>query len=116
MSASSLAYWEESLFCALDEQGIAVTDAQLKALAESIQTDHENYGLAFYSPPSSDRLDEIKREADARLERLQKEFDTYRKNAERAVGEALGQSPNTPISIGEYGEVFRNDGRTTQIQ
>lgn len=116
MSTTSLSYWEESFSCALDELGICVTSDQLKSLAEAIEMSHENYGLAFYFPPASDRLNEIKREADTRLERLQVEFDEYRRRAERAVGEALGQSANTPIHIGEYGEVFRTDGRTTQIQ
>jgi hypothetical protein len=77
---------------------------------------HENYGMAFYSPPSSDRLNSIESEWKAKYANLQREFDTYRGNAETAVRKALHQYSDSDVSIGEHGEVFRHGGRTEQIQ
>jgi 23S rRNA A1618 N6-methylase RlmF len=109
-------YWEECLDSSFCEHGITVTPEQLKAVAEDVQGGHENYGMAFYSPPVGDRIADIKREWKKKYDDLQREFDEYRGNAETAVKQALKQYSDANISIGEYGEVFRYDGCTTQIQ
>ncbi len=85
-------------------------------MAEGAEGAHENYGMAFYSPPSSDRYNEIEREWKAKVEALEKDAERYRNNAERAIKEALRQPSDALVSIGEYGEVFRHGGRTDQIQ
>jgi len=111
-----LDYWEECLDSSFCEHGIDVTPEQLKAVSEDVKIGHENYGMAFYSPPAGDRIADINREWKKKYEDLQREFDKYRGNAETAVKKALKQYSDVNVSIGEDGEVFRYDGRTTQIQ
>jgi len=60
---------------------------------------HEYYGMAFYSPPWSDRMGDIEAEWKARLKRLQAEFDAYRNNAETAVKQALRQYDDEPETL-----------------
>lgn len=109
-------YWVECISCAADEIDLPLTKEQIQQLASAVEGGHENYGMAFYSPPASDRISSIEREWKDRLARLQKEFDDYRSNAETAVKRALRQFPDAQVSIGEYGDVFKHGGRTTQIQ
>lgn len=61
-------YWKECISIAAEECGLTLTDEQLDALASSAQAGHEHYGMAFYSPPSSDRYDQIEREWKAKLD------------------------------------------------
>lgn len=109
-------YWKECISSSAQECGLVLTSEQLKCLAKDIEIGHENYGMAFYSPPASDRLNEIEREYQNKIKKIESEFNKYRKNAEEAVKIALNQNPDTNISIGEYGEVTRWGGRVTQIQ
>lgn len=109
-------YWKECIAIAAEECGATLTTDQLECLADSAKSGHEHYGMAFYSPPASDRLNDIEREWKAKHAALQREFDAYRSNAETAVKRALRQSSDTPVTIGKYGEVFRHGGRTEQIQ
>ena len=111
-----LNYWEECLASSFEEYGIMVTSEQLRAIAEDVEAGHDNYGMAFYSPPSSDRISNIEREWKQRFDNLQHKFDKYRGNAEIAVKKALKQYDDVNVSIGEYGEVLRFDGRTERIQ
>ncbi|OKP30181.1 hypothetical protein [Serratia fonticola] len=113
---TELDYWEECISLGAEDCDLKLTPEQLKCLAESVSGGHENYGMAFYSPPDSDRYDDIEREAQSKLKKLQAEFDAYRNNAESAVKQALGQYRDANISIGDHGEVFRHGGRTEQIQ
>ena len=109
-------YWLECVQQSLEEHGVTATKEQAQAIATDVQITHDNYGMAFYSPPSSDRYAEIEREWGEKLRRLQVEFDAYRSNAETAVRIALRQHSDANVSIGEYGEVFRHGGRTEVIQ
>lgn len=114
-------YWQEAVEIALDEMGLyhiveTMTAEQRAEIGQALAVSHECYGMAFYSPPPSDRLNQIDRENKAKLDALQDEFDRYRANAETAVRKALRQYSDTSVSIGEYGEVFRHGGRTEQIQ
>lgn len=109
-------YWKECIEIAADECGAMLTAEQLEFIAGSAQCSHENYRMAFYSPPASDRLNDIEYEWKAKHAALQREFDTYRNNAEKAVKVALKQRNNANVSIGEYGQVFLYCGRTEQIQ
>jgi len=109
-------YWKESLAEAAEECGLKLTDEQLTCLAEAAEGSHEHYGMAFYSPPWTDRISEIEREWETKLKAKDRELERYRTNAEAAVRQALGQYSDSQISIGEHGEVFRHGGRTEQIQ
>ena len=109
-------YWSECIWSAADECALELTAEQHKCLVESVQVAHENYGMAFYSPPWSDRLDSINSELEAKFRSLQAEFDAYKGNAETAVRKALRQYSDAQVTIGEDGEVWRHGGRSTQIQ
>lgn len=109
-------YWIECLSEAADECGFTLTQEQFTCLAEAVKIGHECYGMAFYSPPDSDRLAVIERESADKLRRLQAEYDAYRSNAETAVKRALRQYHDAQVTIGEDGEVLRHGGRTERIQ
>ena len=116
MSYEPKDYWEECLDIAADEIGLVLSREHIKELAQAVATSHENYGMAFYSPPASDRLNEIEREWKAKYERLQRYHDEFVRDATHAVRVALRQPSDVGISIGKNGEVTRSDGRTTVIQ
>lgn len=111
-----LDYWCECLSNAAEEVGLSLTKEQLTALAEAAENGHENYGQAFYSPPATDMFYEQERKHNETIKKLKKEFTDYQHNAETAVKQALGQYSDSQVSIGEYGEVTRYDGRITRIQ
>ena len=112
----SLDYWKECISLAADECGAALTNEQISAIAESVQGGHECYGMAFYTPPVSDRYSQIEREWKAKLDAKQAELDAYRNNAETAIKQALRQHSDAQVTVGEYGEVFKHGGRTERIQ
>lgn len=109
-------YWEECIAQAAEECGLTLTPEQLEFMTDAVEGGHEHYGMAFYSPPSSDRYADIEREWKAKYDALQREFDKYRGNAETAVKMALRQYSDANVTIGENGEVLRHGGRTVQIQ
>ncbi len=109
-------YWEEMIAIAAEECCLALTDVQLKYLAGAAESSHDNYGMAFYSPPASDRISAIESEWKKKYESLQKELDKYRENAEYAMKVALRRSTNDSVSIGDYGEVTLYNGRTVRLQ
>ena len=116
MSNPQLAYWEECITCAAEDNGIALTRTEVTQLAEGVMGGHENYGMAFYSPPASDRMETIEREWREKLKRLQDELDTYRKDAETAIKKALNQYSDSNVEIGKHGEVLRYGGSIDKIQ
>lgn len=113
---NSLDYWKECISIAADECGANLTAEQIEGIAESVQGGHENYGMAFYSPPATDRYSQIEKEWQARLDAKQAELDGYRNNAETAIKKALRQGSDALVTIGKYGKVLRHDGRTEVIQ
>lgn len=108
-------YWIECISLGAEECGLTLTTEQLQALAESVEGGHDNYGMAFYSPPSSDRYDDIEREWKRKLTDKEQEFERYRRNSETAVRRALKYPSDSVLSIGEYGSVFSHGGRTEQV-
>lgn len=110
-------YWEECIAITADEAEIGLTLEQIKTLAEGVKGGHENYGMAFYSPPASDRYNQIEREWKEKYEKLEREFERYRNGAETAIKRALPQRVyrDEPVSITPDGDVFKHGGRTTQI-
>lgn len=109
-------YYAECISDAAHECGLTMTEAQLKYIAKAVEGAAENVDMAFYSPPPSDRYNEIEREWKGRLKALESEFEAYRANAETAVKRALRQYSDSVVSIGEHGDVFRHGGRTDRIQ
>jgi molecular chaperone GrpE (heat shock protein) len=109
-------YWTECIAIAAEECGLKLTTEQLEYLASAAEGGHEHYGMAFYSPPASDRLEDIEREWKEKLRRLQAEFDAYRGNAETAVKQALRVYDDANVSIEPHGEVLMHGGRTVRIQ
>ena len=107
MSYGKKDYYAEGLSESFDENGIGATREQIEAVAADIATYVEHEGMAFYSPPSSDRYNEIEREWKAKYEALKKEFDRYVGNAETAVKRVGRMHSDANISIGQYGEVTR---------
>ena len=116
MSRTTTDYWTECIAQAAEDCGLAMTPEQLDAIATAAEAGHDNYGQAFYSPPASDRVSDIRSEWKAKLDALQAEYDQYRRNAEGAVKQALRVHRDDRVSIGKYGEVLRHDGRTERIQ
>lgn len=109
-------YYTECVDSAADEVGLKLTAEQAKHIGEAVEIAVENVGMAFYSPPASDRYAQIEREWEAKYKALEKEFDKYRGNAEMAVKVALNQHRDAHVAIGEHGEVRRFDGRSDRIQ
>lgn len=109
-------YYQECLAEAFDEAGIQATPEQLKLCAEHVEGAADSVGMAFYSPPASDRYNEIEREWKRKYDTLRAEFDRYQGNAETAVKKALRQYSDANVSIGEHGEVTRYGGRIERIQ
>lgn len=109
-------YWRECIETAIDECELTATAEQVAYLSDAVSGAHECYGMAFYSPPPSDRVSSVEREWKAKYEALQREFDKYRANAEGAVKRALRQPSDANVSIENDGSVSRIDGRTTLIQ
>ena len=116
MSNPQLAYWEDCITYAADEAGISLTYNEVTQLAEGVMGGHENYGMAFYSPPARDRMETIEREWRQKLKRLQDELDAYRKDAETAIKKALNQYSDANVEIGKNGEVLRYGGSIDKIQ
>lgn len=109
-------YWKECVSEAAESCGVELTEEQVIHIAASVEGCHENFGMAFYSPPPSDRLAVIEQEAQAKYDRLEREFEAYRDNANTAIRKALRQHPDAVVSVEEGGEVYRHGGRTERIQ
>lgn len=108
-------YRRECIALGAESCDLELTPEQLECLADSAQGGHEHYGMAFYSPPSSDRLSTIEAEWKSKLDSLRKEFDNYRSNSEKAIRSALSLRSESNISIEQHGDVFLHEGRTYQI-
>ena len=109
-------YWKECMAIAADECDLTLTPEQLDCLASSAEYGHEHYGMAFHSPPPSERMANIEGEWKAKFNALQAEFDAYRENAETAVKQALRVRSDEQVGIGSHGEVLLFNGRITRIQ
>jgi len=109
-------YWRECISIAAEECELTLTPEQVEHIADTVEGAHENYGMAFYSPPASDRLADIERGWKAKYDALQREFDRYRGNAETAIKQALRQPSDAVVAIGPHGEVRKYDGRSDRIQ
>lgn len=109
-------YYAECVSDAAEQVGLALTAEQAESIGKDIAMAVECEGMSFYTPPSSERYEQIEREWESKFKALQREFDAYRNNAETAVKVALRQHGDAHVSIGENGEVRRHDGRSDRIQ
>ena len=109
-------YWKECIAIAAEDCDLKLTSEQLECLAESAQMGHEHYGMAFYSPPDSDRISSIESEWKAKYKELEKELAKYQQNAETAIKKALKCYSDSSVSIGDHGQVFCYAGDIVQIQ
>lgn len=114
--SAQLEYWTECIANAAEECELALTADQLSYIAGAVENYHDNYGLAFYSPSSNERLNDIEREWKQKLKAKEEEHNRYVQNAELAIKYALSVHRDASVSIGEHGEVLRHEGRTTKIQ
>ena len=73
-------YWLECIAEAAEECGALLTDNQIKCLAEAAQSGHENYGLAFYTPPAEDRILAIERDCAVKVKAAQAATEQMRKD------------------------------------
>ena len=114
-------YWEEACADAFDDVGAyevwkGLTADQQKRIGANLEGAADSQSMAFYSPPPSDRINEIEREWKRKYDALKAEFERYQGNAETAVKIALRQYSDASVSIGEHGEVKRYGGRIERIQ
>lgn len=108
-------YWAECISDAAGEVGLEITNEQLNHLAEAVSGAHENYGMAFYSPPASDRLRDVTRDYEAKLKAARVELEKHQDNAEKALRRALRTHSDARLSVNDRGEVFEHGGRTTRL-
>jgi hypothetical protein len=94
----------------------AMTTEQRQKIGKYLEISAENVGMAFYTPSSNDRYIQIEREWKAKYDELLARFERYERNAETAVKIALRQPSDAIVSIGEYGEVRKHNGRSDRIQ
>lgn len=96
-------YWAECIAIAAEECDLKLTPEQLDCLASSAESGHEHYGMAFYSPPDSDRINDIERQHAAKLQELRDELEKYRGYAETVVKRAYRLPSDAHIYIDRYG-------------
>jgi hypothetical protein len=75
---SPLEYWIECVQQAADECGAVLTQDQLNRIADAVMGCHDNYGMAFYSPPATDRIAVIERECKAKVEAAEAKAEQIR--------------------------------------
>lgn len=109
-------YWSECIAIAAEECGLTLTPEQLECLAGGAEGGHEHYGMAFYSPPASDRIGDIEREWKKKVADLEARLAKYQDDAETAVKQALRLRRDDHVTIGAHGEVLRHGGRTERVQ
>lgn len=113
-------YWQEAAETALDEMGRfdlvqSMTQEQRVELGIALSGSHECFGMAFHSPPPSDRIADIEREYKTRIAKIEVDAERYRHTAERTMARVLHQYPDARVSITENGEVLRHGGRIERI-
>jgi hypothetical protein len=66
---SRAAYWQECVATAAEECGASLTKEQAEYIGGACEGAHENYGMAFHSPPAGEHMRneilELKRELSA---------------------------------------------------
>lgn len=112
-------YYQEAFELAMENAGCwhlveRMTPEQRREVGDGIAGSVECEGMAFYSPPPSDRISVIEREWEAKYNRLDADFERYRGNAETHMRRILRVHRDDSVSIQSDG-VYRHGGRTEQI-
>lgn len=100
-------YWRECISIAAEECGLTLTPEQLNYVADAVEGGHQHYGMAFYSPPPSDRLNAIEREWKEKLQAARDQHECYARSAEAAVKRVLRLHHSDRVLIGDDGEIHR---------
>lgn len=106
-------YWRECLVDSAESNGVALTPEQAIAMAWDVERAHDLYGQYHYTPPWSDRFEEIERGYKAKVAELERGLRDMRHTAEGALQRALGV--HDEVCLGNDGSVCLRDGRSTQI-
>lgn len=117
---STADYYQESFEIAMDEVGCwhlveQMTAEQRSEIGKSLAVSVENESLAIHRPSSGDRIAQIEREWQQRLEDERDRTEAARKGAETALRRVLRVHRDDPISFTDAGEVYRHGGRTERI-
>ncbi len=90
MSSAQKDYWTECVEIAFCDAGIAATPEQIEIVAGAVEGGHENYGMAFYQPPSGEHTE-------SEVARLKRELSEERRKVVcgecKGVGRVTEQGP-----------------------
>ena len=73
-------YWKECIESAAEDCQLKLSKEQLECLVDSVKIGHENYGMAFYSPPASDRISDIEKEWKNKIHQHKQDYHNTKKN------------------------------------
>lgn len=98
-------YWKGCMAQAAEECDLTLMDDQLQYLANAAEAAHEQYGMAFYSPPSGNGQNHEdaarKKRVTDELQRVKDQRDAY----EMALRRALGLHSDDNIRVDRFGSV-----------
>ena len=102
---NSLSYWKECIQDAADECGLNISAEQISSIADSVRIAHENYDMAFYRPPSTDRISVLEEEKRIAVRQKEDELLRYQMLAEKCIKKSMGLRQDEIISIQDDGSV-----------
>lgn len=105
MSDKRVDYWMECIAEAAQECDADLTESQLECIAESVAMGHECYGMAFYTPPPSDRIAEVEREWKKKYDKLKKRFDDFMERYDKGIRNLAGLRKGAHYDVHEDGEI-----------
>lgn len=103
MTCHRTKYYSEAIADALHDLDIESTTSQVEYIAEAVVGYMEHESLAFYSPPSSERINAIESEWKKKYEDLQKLMDERIEAHETAIKRAYKIGKDSDISVDKYG-------------
>lgn len=112
-------YWEEALSDAFDGCNAThiwgmLSEEQKNDIAKSIRISEECKSLAFYTPPPSDRLNEIEREHKRKIKELEDRLEEQREGFTKALGKTL-KLEHTKLYLNKDGGIDYTNGRTYEV-
>lgn len=112
-------YWEETLSEAFEGAGAyelysQLTPEQRESIAKSLRISEECKSLAFYTPPASDRYNEIEREYKAKIKALEEQSRKQYEQLTNALGSVLKLDP-AKLSLNRDGGIDYTCGRSYEV-
>lgn len=97
-------YWLESLNDALERVNSfhCISASQKADVAKSLEVSHDNYGMAFYSPPSSDMHNRETDKLKQRIKELEQQLHDANLNFKKNVAMRRNCDPYD-VTLGENG-------------